>query len=236
MPIHMPLASPKEPLDRRVPVALLWATLAAALLAQYGQLPRVLALLPDALRSGHVQLRARVCWAALHAVLYVFVPLLLARAFGLGAKELGLRLEGGARHFRLVAIALMMGIPLVLLAALTGPFHEAYPLYRTQQPDAMGHLLWLGVFAGFLFSIEFFFRGFLPAMLTPALGRYAVFVSLVPYVATHSFFPEALGAIPVGLLLGIWRMKTGSMWPGYFAHLLLAFAIELTALFWPGHV
>jgi hypothetical protein len=231
MSIRAPVACPPGPMDRRVPAALLWATLAAALLAQFGQIPTLLALLPNALRRGHVQLHVRMFWAAFHVGLYVVVPFFIARMFGLSAADLGLRLGGSGGHIGRVAIAVIVGILLVLLAARTQLFRSAYPLYRAPQKEATSLLLWLGIFAAFLFSIEFFFRGFLLAMLTPALGRYSLFVALVPYVATHSFFPEALGAIPVGLLLGVWRMRAASLWPGYVAHLLLALAIELTALF-----
>ena len=94
--------------------------------------------------------------------------------------------------------------------------------------------LWFCALGVYLFSIELYFRGFLLTMLTPSLGRHAVLVALVPYVATHRYLPEALGAIPVGLLLSELRMRTGSVWLGFLTHFLIALQIELVALFCHG--
>ena len=218
-----------EQLDRRVPVALLYTALAAALLGQYGQLPVVLLHLPSGWRSAHIQLSVRALWAAIHVVFYVLIPLLLARAHGVGARELGLRLGTTWQQLWLVAGVAAVALPVILVIARTAGFVSAYPLYRPGRAEALATGLWLVVFASYLFSIELFFRGFLSAMLTPALGRYAIVVALGPYVATHSYLPEALGAIPVGLLLAVWRLRSGSLWPGYLAHLLVALEIELIA-------
>jgi hypothetical protein len=227
----MPMSEPKRsgPLDRRVPMALLYTVLAAVLLGHYGQVQQVLAELPAGWRSGHIQLRVRVLWAALHVAFYVVVPLLLARSCGVGARELGLRLGTTRRQLGLVLAVAVCGLLVILPLARTAGFLLAYPLYRPWPGDAAGSALWLAAFGAYLFSIELFFRGFLPALLTSALGRYALLIALGPYVATHSYLPEALGAIPVGLLLGVWRERCGSLWPGYLAHFLVALEIELIA-------
>jgi membrane protease YdiL (CAAX protease family) len=121
--------------------------------------------------------------------------------------------------------------PGVLWVSGTAEFLGAYPMFWPRRGDWGEVWGWLGLLSVYLFSIEFFFRGILPAMLAPLFGRYAMFVAVLPYVATHSYLPEALGAVPVGLLLGVLRERSGSLLPGYLLHLMVATEIELTALY-----
>jgi hypothetical protein len=196
----------------------------------------ILALLPNSLRTDSVQLHVRMIWAALHFLFYFLIPIALTRVSVLrvSSADLGLRF-GATRHsLWIVAVVASVSAPIVLFLSGTEAFRGAYPLYRAQHADAVSIMLWAACFAVYLFSIEAFFRGFLFAMLTPALSRHALLVALLPYVATHRFLPEALGAIPVGILLGILRVRAGSIWPGFFAHLAVALEIELTALYRSG--
>jgi membrane protease YdiL (CAAX protease family) len=220
--------------DRRVAVALILTAVAAVLLQQYGQVPMILRLLPMAWRDAQIQLHVRILWVTLHGVFYIAAPLLAARACGLHASDLGLRFRVTRKELWIVAGVVCGAFPLILLCSRSAVFQSAYPLYRPTRLQAANTALWFAVFAVYLFSIELYFRGFLFGMLTPALGRHALYVSLVPYVATHGFLPEALGAIPVGLLLGALRMRTDSLWLGYLAHFLVAAQIELIALFRHG--
>lgn len=217
---------PNSPATRAA-VALIFTALAAALLQHFGQLGALLSLLPRAWQEAHVQLHVRMAWAAIHIALYALVPLILAKSYGLNAQDLGLRLGASRRQWKIVAAVVLVALPLILVFSRTALFQRAYPIYRpARNGTLLEELIWLLLLGSYLFSIELYFRGFLFGMLMPALGPQALFVSLVPYVATHPFLPEALGAIPVGILLGLLRVRAGSLWPGYLAHLLVALELE----------
>jgi len=217
-------------LDRRVAVATIYAALCHAVLSRIGHPSVLLQIMPEPWRGPHIQLSVRALWAALHLLFYAIIPWTVAKGIGLTSVDIGLKAGTIWPSRRLLMGVTISAVPVVLLVSYTPGFLRAYPMFRTLRIDWHATGAWLPLFASYLFSIEFFFRGFLPAMLTPALGRYSLFVALIPYVATHSFLPEAIGAVPVGILLGMLRMQVGSLWPGYLAHLAVALEIELIAL------
>ena len=222
------------PLDRRVPVVAIYTALALALLSSFGMPATLLLLTPTGWRGPQLQLTVRALWAAIHVLVFVLFPLALARGLGTDALALGLRLPRAYPSAKVVSVVALCAFPLILLFAHSQWFLRAYPMFRVQHLDPTVQCLWLVCMASYLFSIEFFFRGFLPALLKPALGPHALYVALIPYVATHSYLPEALGAVPVGLLLGWLRNRAQSVWPGYVAHLWVAVEIELVALHQQG--
>lgn len=225
--------------DRRVCVALIWTIVASVLLSHYGTPGAVLALLPGGVPgAGGADpprlLLMRLVWAGLHLGMYAAVPVGLAYACGLRARDLGLTRFAAFRYCLVVLAVVAAAFPALLAVSQTSEFCGSYPMFRPSRQAAGQLWLWLGALAAYLFSIELYFRGFLLAMLTPSLGRHAVLVALVPYVATHRYLPEALGSILVGLLLSELRARTGSVWPGYLTHLLIALQIELVALWRHG--
>lgn len=211
----------------RAAAALIFTAIAAALLGHFGQLAALLQLLPRAWQQSNVQLHVRMAWAAIHIAIYALVPLLLAKSCGLTLHDLGLRFGASRGQWQLALAVALVALPIILLASRTALFQRAYPIYRpAPSGTVLEECIWLLLLGSYLFSIELYFRGFLLGMLTPAMGSQALFVALVPYVATHPFLPEALGAIPVGILLGLLRLRAGSLWPGYLAHLLVALELE----------
>jgi hypothetical protein len=230
----LPTAQQAVPVDRRVPVAAIYTALALALLSGFGMPAKLLQLIPISWRGPQLQLTVRALWAAIHVLVFVLVPMALARRLGTNAAALGLRLPKEYPSAKVVSAVVFCAFPLILLLAHSQFFLRAYPMFRVQHLEPAVECLWLVCMASYLFSIEFFFRGFLPALLKPALGPHALYVALIPYVATHSYLPEALGAVPVGILLGLLRNRAESVWPGYVAHLLVALEIELVALHQQG--
>lgn len=216
--------------DRRVAVATIYAALCHAVLFRLGHPSHLLQIMPEQWRGSQIQLSVRALWAGLHLLIYAIIPWIIAKGMGVTSIHIGLTTGAIWKSRRLLMVVGIAALPVVFLVSFVPGFLRAYPMFRMLRIDWPSTLAWLLLFANYLFSIEFFFRGFLPAMLTPALGRYSLFVALIPYVATHSFLPEAIGAIPVGILLGMLRMQTGSLWPGYLAHLTVALEIELIAL------
>jgi membrane protease YdiL (CAAX protease family) len=115
-------------------------------------------------------------------------------------------------------------------------FQEQYPFYRGYGALPPGFLLWeLGYAAQFL-ALEFFFRGFLLHGLVPRLGGYAIFVMIGPYCLIHfgKPFPETIGAIAAGVILGLLSLRARSIWLGVAIHVSVAWTMDALALWHAG--
>ncbi len=212
--------------------AAVWTVLASLLLFRYADL-RVLtaqAAQLSIVRDRHVQLWIRAAWASIHLVGFALGPMLLARCLGVRSAALGLGIGSlSAQRNRLLWVCLG-SLPVVFGLSFLPQFQSAYPMLRSSEKGIWVTALWLGIYAVYLFSIELYFRGFLLALWTPLFGSFAVVLSMIPYVATHRFVPELVGAVPVGILLGVWRLRSGSIVPGLIAHWVIATEIELCGL------
>jgi membrane protease YdiL (CAAX protease family) len=90
-------------------------------------------------------------------------------------------------------------------------------------------------FAQFL-ALEFFFRGWMIAVLRRTLGIAAIFAMAVPYCMIHYGKPylEAHGAIVAGVVLGSLSMKTRSIYAGFLLHITVAFGMDFLSLYKRG--
>lgn len=139
-----------------------------------------------------------------------------------------------------VVLGLVM-IPFLLYASGLGSFQDKYPLSRTLvAPDNtvwLTHLLVYQLFYFFVFfSGEFFWRGFFVFGFERGLGLYALAFMTVPYVTVHfgKPFPETLGAIVTGYVLGFLALKHRSAWGGVLLHYYIALSMDLLALYQRG--
>ncbi len=181
-------------------------------------------------------LRGQALSLGVRALLYLAVPLAVARGFRLGARDLGLSPVGLGAYARrtlpLYAGLWVAMLPLAWIAAGTAPFQRTYPQCK-QAADGAGPLLaWWGLYALSLLSVEVFYRGFLLGMLRAPLGRNAIPVSMLAYAVAHSGKPlgEALGAIVTGSLLGWLAFESRSIWLGWGLHCAVAFSLEALVL------
>jgi hypothetical protein len=224
------------PREKRVPVTAVVTALSMTLYQSW----RV--VVPDSVKD---ELSSHPTWGnypllaaelGLRFVLYVVIPGLVARHYGLGARDLGLDPRGLLAHvkrFGWVYVALYAIVaPGVWLVSGTPAFQAMYPRYGLAGVDGVHLAAWWALYACIFFAVEFFFRGFLLAMLAPALGVNAAFVAMVPYTLGHlgKPLPEALGAIVTGSVLGILALRTRSIWLGWALHCSVAFTMEALVL------
>jgi len=125
-------------------------------------------------------------------------------------------------------------LPVVFMASFLPGFQDKYPfLDITEQNFSAERLLYweIAYFLQFI-SIEYFFRGFLLVNLEPAFGKLAVIVSMLPYCMIHfgKPFPETIGAIFAGLILGTMALKSRSVIPGIILHYCVAITMDLLSL------
>lgn len=92
--------------------------------------------------------------------------------------------------------------------------------------DAIGWFL-------YLFGYEFLFRGVLLIPLVGVIGVWpAIAVNIALYSTTHipKGLDETIGAIPLGLVLCLLTLLSGTIWIAFFVHVAMAWTNTFTAL------
>ncbi len=85
----------------------------------------------------------------------------------------------------------------------------------------------------YLFGYEFLFRGTLLFPLVDTLGVWpAIAINIALYSATHipKGLDETIGAIPLGLVLCILTLQSGTIWIAFLVHVAMAWTNSFTAL------
>ena len=124
-------------------------------------------------------------------------------------------------------------IPLAYFSAKKPKNLVNYPQIRakvwTQKTVFITALGW----ALYLFGYEFLFRGTLLFPLVDALGVWpAIAVNIALYSATHipKGLDETIGAIPLGLVLCLLTLASGTIWIAFLVHVAMAWTNCFTAL------
>ncbi len=158
--------------------------------------------------------------------------------------DMGLRGRGFFTHWKLYALFLVVVAGAMVIVARSPDFGTYYPFYKNASRSWWDVLLWESMYFAQFFALEFFFRGWLLAVLKPRMGSAAIFVMVVPYCMIHFGKPylEVGGAIVAGIALGSLAMKTKSIFQGFLLHVTIALSMDLLALshrnalpthFWP---
>ena len=124
-------------------------------------------------------------------------------------------------------------IPLVHFSARKPKNLVNYPQIRAKVwTSKMVYMNALGWFL-YLFGYEFLFRGVLLFPLIEPLGVWpAIAVNIALYSATHipKGLDETIGAIPLGLVLCLLTLSSGTIWIAFFVHVAMAWTNTFTAL------
>lgn len=108
-----------------------------------------------------------------------------------------------------------------------------YPQIRVKEWDAALILSYSLGWCAYLFGYEFLFRGLLFIPLVDTIGVWpAIAVNIALYSATHipKGMDEAIGAAPLGLVLCLITLQTGTIWVAFVVHVFLALSNSLVAL------
>ncbi|TNF29512.1 MAG: CPBP family intramembrane metalloprotease [Deltaproteobacteria bacterium] len=177
-----------------------------------------------------------IVWSIGAFTAYFCVPaLIVTRLFGHRLSDYGLSFKGIRNHLWVYFVLFLPVFGMVLMVASAPDFQAKYPFYR--DPVGVADLVvWECFYALQFFSLEFFFRGFLIHGLKDRMGRYAIFVMVVPYTMIHFSKPfyESLGAIGAGSILGLLSLRTGSIFGGWLIHVGVALSMDIAALLHRG--
>lgn len=223
--------------DWRVIVVLIVVAVSLSMQEYYGERGYFRKLFPYDPRhpSEYYELLGYAWWSGWRFLGYVVIPVLaIACMPGERLRDYYITLRGFFRHLPLYAILFALIFPAVVIASQTEAFYKTYPFYKWSNRSLFDLLVWEALYALQFLSLEFFFRGFMLRGLGPAMGSKAIFVMIVPYCMIHfgKPFPETIGAIFAGIILGTVAMRTRSIWGGVLIHLGVAFTMDFLAL---GH-
>jgi membrane protease YdiL (CAAX protease family) len=204
------------------------------------RVPVMSGLVNSLLDTHDNNLRLLGYWVFVSVIFYVAIPAFIVKAVykrQLADYGMSLKLDEGFGPLLLQSAAVML--PLTYLMSLTAGFSAKYPFLRVYNGEPyLGStlLIWELIYFFQFFGLEFFFRGFLLHSLKPALGAYAIFVMMVPYCMIHfgKPMPEAFAAIMAGVFLGWLSYRNGNIWLGLVLHCLVAFSMDLLALYNKG--
>ena len=124
-------------------------------------------------------------------------------------------------------------IPLVYFSAKKPKNLVNYPQIRAKVwTKKMVFINALGWFL-YLFGYEFLFRGILLIPLIEPLGMWpAIAINIALYSATHipKGLDETIGAIPLGFVLCLLTISSGTIWIAVIVHVVMAWTNTFTAL------
>lgn len=124
-------------------------------------------------------------------------------------------------------------IPLAAFSAKKPKNLVNYPQIRAKKWDNSIYIKNLLGWALYLFGYEFLFRGVLLIPLVDTLGVWpAIAINIALYSATHipKGLDETIGAIPLGLVLCLLTLASGTIWIAFIVHVAMAWTNSLTAL------
>ena len=190
--------------------------------------------------SPFAELWAHVWWAAWHLILFLAVPMGIVK-FGLRQplSAFGWQVGDAGAHWRLYAgIVLFFIVFLSIFAHFSPSFLHYYPFYKLSHRSWLDWLAWEGLYMAHFVALEFFFRGFILQGLRVPMGSSAIAVMVVPYTMIHlpKLWPEAMGAILFGVLLGVLAIRSRSILGGLAIHASVALTLDISGVVHTTHL
>ncbi len=173
-------------------------------------------------------------WFLTTALTLFLLPALVAK-FGTKTRlcDYGLRFGNQKLGWSVTAAAWIVMIPVVIGAVLVyPPFLAKYPLCKAVSASWQAFLPYQLAYGVYMFSWEFFFRGFMLFGLERRFGNYSILIQTIPFAVMHYSkpMPEAIGSIVAGVLLGVLALETRSFLYGAAIHWLVAMTMDVVAV------
>ena len=173
-------------------------------------------------------------WFLTSLITLLLLPMLVVKFVVKGRlRDYGCRLSNGKLGWGFALGGWLLMIPVLLLVVYLFPaFQAKYPLNKLAATSWKTLLLYELAYGAYLFAWEFFFRGFMLFGLEKRFGNYSILIQTIPFAVMHYSkpFPEAIGSIVAGLLLGAVAFETRSFIYGAALHWLVAASMDLIAV------
>lgn len=182
----------------------------------------------------YARLYSLLYWVFCTGLGYFVVPALVIKfVFKESLSEYGISFNKRIlRHLPIYLALYGIVLPFVYLVSFSPSFLKTYPFYDHAGRSFFDFFVWELAYAYQFFTLEFFFRGFILHGLKHRFGAYAIMLMVVPYCMIHygKPFPETLGAILAGLVLGSLALWTRSIWLGFMIHVSVALTMDVLAV------
>lgn len=218
--------------DRRAAWAL-WTCATAMVLLVFQAGIDVSSWFADAGAPSPRTIEGKSDWLVAGFLYYLLLPLaVVLLVFRETPARYGLRIYFTRRSSILYLSAFLLLIPALIWASSDPAFQARYPMVRGLDEDVSQLILWETLRGLRFVALEFFFRGFLLFSLEERMGHNAIAVAALPYGLIHYAkpFPEALGAVVAGAVLGLFALRTRSIAGGALVHIVVAASMDLLAL------
>lgn len=173
-------------------------------------------------------------WFLTSLITLLLLPMLVVKFGAKGRlRDYGCRLSNGKLGWGFAIGGWLLMIPVLLLVVHLFPaFQAKYPLNKLAAASWKTLLLYELAYGAYLFAWEFFFRGFMLFGLEKRFGNYSILIQTIPFAVMHYSkpFPEAMGSIVAGLLLGAVAFETRSFIYGGAIHWLVAASMDIIAV------
>jgi hypothetical protein len=166
---------------------------------------------------------------------FLLLVLLPALVFKIGIKDINwmLKLPSSSSSKEYVQLYFVM-LPILIFVATKPQFYQFYPLYRPT--SVIDWLYFEMIYLPQFFAVEFFFRG--PALFLASKIKkdIAPMIMMLPYalIHIHKPFPEAIGSMFAGLVLGHLALRSQSIWFGVILHMAIALSMDTLGLYFSG--
>lgn len=169
-------------------------------------------------------------WYGMCFVLLMLIPILAIAlnpeeqlkdyGLGLGNWKLGGTISLIFYAIMFVALLFFYKIPMV---------QKYYPLFDRSTESWQLFLFYELAYALYFVAWEFMFRGYMLFGLEKHIGKWAIFVQMLPFAILHFGKPdlEALSSVFGGVILGWLAWRTRSFWYGVFMHAAMAVTLDL---------
>lgn len=176
-------------------------------------------------------------WFLTSAISLFLIPVIVAT---LGTddrlRDYGIRLGRQKLGWSVAVAAWVLMIPVVIAAVkVYPPFLEKYPFCKEVANSWQAFLPYQLAYGIYMFSWEFFFRGFMLFGLEKRFGKYSILIQTIPFAVMHFSkpLPEALGSIVAGVLLGVLALETRSFIYGAAIHWFVAMTMDTVCVIIP---
>lgn len=179
-------------------------------------------------------------WFLTTALTLLLLPILVAKFGATGRlKDYGFQFGNQKLGWSLTGAAWFLMIPVVILAVIVyPPFAAKYPLCKVVAKSWQAFLPYQLAYGIYMFSWEFFFRGFMLFGLERRFGNYTLLIQTIPFAVMHYSkpLPEAIGSIIASVLLGVLALETRSFIYGAAIHWLVAMTMDVVVVTFPWHL
>jgi membrane protease YdiL (CAAX protease family) len=165
-------------------------------------------------------------------ILYGLSPFLLFFIFKHELKDFGINLGHFKKWIKEVLFFYFIMVLVLFIAFKFTNLKNIYPLYHKAAHGMNYFLIYQLIHIFYMFTWEFFFRGFMLFGLEKKFGKASILIQTIPFAILHYKKPqlEAFGAIFTGIFLGILGLRARSFLPCAILHFLIALTADILGI------